>query len=119
MSQQIPPVAKTKKKAKKQSPKQTVKLLGRTIPVTFRKPDKGSFGEYQNMPPEIFINEDLDPVSTRKVLVHEMTHAGLALAGISGYQVSLKAEESICTLMESLLEDIVDSLSKIKMEDET
>lgn len=70
------------------------------------------------MPPEIFINNDLDPVSLRKVMVHEMVHAGLQLAGISGYQLNQKTEESICTLMEILLEDIVDSLSKIKMEDE-
>lgn len=92
--------------------------MGRKIPVTFRKPAKDSFGEYQNLPPEIFINNDLDPVSMRKVLVHEMTHAGFAIAGIHGYQISAKAEESICTLMECLLEDIVDSLSKIKIEEE-
>ena len=54
----------------------------------------------------------------RRVLIHEMTHAGLALSGISDYQITNKAEESICTLMESLLEDIVDSLGKIKGDEE-
>lgn len=86
--------------------------------MTFRKPCKDSFGEYQNLPPEIFINDNLDPVSTRKVLIHEMTHAGLAMSGISNYQITNKAEESICTLMECLLEDIWDSLAKIKTEEE-
>lgn len=86
--------------------------------MTFRKPDKASFGEYQNMPAEIFINNDLDPVSMRKVLVHELTHAGLAISGIHDYQISAKAEESICTLMESLLEDIVDSLTKLKTDED-
>lgn len=71
------------------------------------------------MPPEIFINNDLDPVSMRKVLVHECVHAGLQLGGIANYQISNKAEESICTLMEILLEDIVESLSKIKTEEDT
>lgn len=106
-------------KQKQKKPDMTVSMLGQKIPVRFVKPSEsslgeGNLGEYTNIPAGIEIDSSLDLASTKRVLVHEMTHAALALSGIAGYHISESVEESICTVMESAFGDIFLALSKLK-----
>lgn len=111
-----------KKTIKKLKPNLTVSCLGRKVPVTFVNPKtaslgEGNLGEFTSLPLGIEIDETLSPESKRRVLVHEMTHAALALSGLAGYHLTEMVEESICTVMESAFEDIHNALNQIKVEE--
>lgn len=58
------------------------------------------------------MDDNLSPDVYKKILIHEMTHAALALSGIAEYHMSDETEESVCVLMESAFEDIYEALRK-------
>ena len=93
-----------------------VKVLGQTIKVIHRKPKKESYGEYDCAKREIHLNDNLKGMFAIRVLLHEMQHAALRLAGVD-YHISEATEEQICTLTEStgievmgLLFDLVEEI---------
>jgi hypothetical protein len=77
-----------------------VTVLGQTVKVIHRKPKKSSYGEYDCAKREIYLNKDLKGMFALRVLLHEMKHAELRLAGMD-YHLSEPVEEQLCTLAES------------------
>ena len=77
-----------------------VKVLGQTVQVIHRKPKKTSYGEYDCAKREIHLNNDLKGIFALRVLLHEMKHAELRLAGMD-YHFPEAVEEQLCTLAES------------------
>jgi hypothetical protein len=95
-----------------------VKVLGQTIKVIHRKPKKESYGEYDCAKREIHLNNDLKGIFALRVLLHEMQHAALRLAGID-YHISEAIEEQVCTLAESTGVEILGLLFDLLEEEET
>lgn len=78
----------------------SVKVLGQTVKVEHRKPKKDSYGEYDCAKRTITLNNDLKGIFALRVLLHEMQHAALRLAGVD-YHINEATEEQICTIAES------------------
>lgn len=96
-------------------PKQ-VMILGRKVKLQFCDLD-GDFGQFTELPHTIKIQQGMDAATVHRVLIHEMVHAALAIGGLSSYHLSDKVEESICTLMETAIPDIMKALKRMNADD--
>ncbi|MCP3700784.1 MAG: hypothetical protein GY920_20145 [Aliivibrio sp.] len=85
----------------------TVTLLGQTLEVKHRKPHKEHHGQCDIEKRTIELNNSLKGEFALRVLIHELVHGGLRLAGVD-YQILEPVEEQICTIMESVIPDIID-----------
>ena len=84
-----------------------VKILGRVIPIKYRKDTDDSFAEYILAPRSIEINEGLSEEDTFRILAHECMHAALDISGVKNL-LDDKTEEAICDLSEALVGDLVE-----------
>ena len=84
---------------------ESVILLGQEIKLKHRKTKKDSHGECDADMRTIELNNSLKGNFAMRVLIHELTHAGLRLSGVD-YHLPEAVEEQICTLMESLVPEI-------------
>lgn len=99
----------------KSQPKQVL-IMGRKVKLQFCDLD-GDFGQFTELPHTIKIQQGLDAATVQRVLIHEMVHAALAIGGVSEYQINAKVEETICTLMETAVPDIMKALKRMNVDD--
>lgn len=97
-------------------PKQLT-ILGRRVKLQFTDLEDGDFGQFTELPHTIKIQSGLAAETVQSVLIHEMVHAALAIAGIANYSISNEAEESICTVMETAVPDIMKALRRMKVDE--
>jgi Zn-dependent peptidase ImmA (M78 family) len=103
-----------------------INLLGRRIPVRFVSDkeldqigkDKNLQGLYDVSTNTIYLSTSLNQETSRRVLLHEATHAVLSIAGLESL-LKNKQEEAVCTAMESLVDifknpDLVKFLAEVE-----
>ncbi len=88
--------------------------MGRKITLLITPPSESTYGEYSAHNQTIRINCDLEPAVFKRVLAHEITHAALAISGVSTYHLTDALEETICTINEAVIDDVQAALGKIK-----
>ena len=88
---------------------ESVLLLGQEVLLKHRKPKKDSHGECDADLRTIELNSNLKGAFAMRVLIHELTHAGIRLSGVD-YHLPEAVEEQICTLMESMVPEIASIL---------
>ncbi len=82
-------------------------MLGQKIKIKEVKPSEDSHGEYKDLAQTIEVNQNIDNEAYRRLLIHEVTHAGLGISGLSAFLNNIDAEEGFCTLMETFLDDLI------------
>lgn len=92
-------------------------VLGQTIAIKHRKPKKESHGECDIDRRTIELNNNLRGEFAMRVLIHEAVHAAIRLCGVD-YHISEATEEQICTVMESLVPELIVSLGPEMEEDD-
>ncbi len=88
-------------------------VLGQKIKIENVPPRGEVLGEFCHMSMTIRLDATLPPAQYKTVLIHELTHAALALTGIANYQITEAVEEQLCTLNEILIKDIFNAVSKV------
>ena len=89
-----------------------ISILGQTITIEHRKPKKETVGEYNIHNRTIYLNNNLKGDEAIRVLVHEMQHAALNIAGITDL-ISEEIEEALCTIAESYYTDLLEVMEQI------
>ena len=84
-----------------------VKILGEEFEIVHRKPKKSCYGECMSDKRKIELNNNLTGDFAKRVLIHEMTHGMLHLAGYD-YHLNENLEEQLCTLMESFVPHLME-----------
>lgn len=84
-------------------------VMGQIITIKHRKPKKSSYGEYKANTRVIELNDDLKGEFGLRVLIHEVTHAALSVCGVD-YHINAATEEQVCTIMESMIIDLITRL---------
>lgn len=94
-----------------------LQVLGNTIDVRI-KSVKGAKGSFCTDTEVLTINPGYDNYAAKRVLIHELVHAGLYFSGQAHLYTDEK-EEALCDLMESVFGPLIDFKFEATLEDKS